>query len=137
MKITRASQYYFRVETINTAFFFKNRMATRGSIRDHTPFEVVNIRKLEIKQLHMLGCTKFVYNPKENMEAEFYLRLKLLTINGYDKGDEYTVTLSKSSNVPKFSNVPFVESVERAPKPTKPFVESDLHGDNIKFPESS
>lgn len=96
-------------EAINTANYLRNRLVTRSTSEDKTPYEIFHGRRPDVSRIRIFGCTAYVHIPKQKQASKFDARAKEGVLVGYCKGNAYRVFMEDSGKVLTSQDVSFDE----------------------------
>ena len=96
-------------EAINTANYIRNRVVTRSSREQKTPYEIIFGKRPDVSNLRIFGCAAYVHIPKQKLAGKFAARAEEGILVGYCKGNAYRIYLNKSGKVVFSQDVDFNE----------------------------
>lgn len=118
-------------EAINTAVYLQNRVVSRTSSTEKTPFEIWHGVKPSVQHLRIFGATAYAHVPKQ-FRHKLDAKSRKMILVGYD-GDSTNYRLydpaMRSVNVSR--DVSFIEDDVDVPKPTEDFDEMSLPSSTV------
>lgn len=99
----------FWAEGINSANYIRNRLVTKSTPEDRTPYEIIMGRKPDVSNIRIFGCTAYVHIPKARQHGKFAPRAMEGIMVGFCRGNAYRVFIPELGKVVSSQDVTFDE----------------------------